>query len=63
VPEEEIQAARAFMNGVHVEREVPMKRKGIAEEQASAIVFFASEDASFISGQILPVGGGATYPF
>ncbi len=43
--------------------EIPMGRRGEAEEQASAIVFLASEDASFISGQVLPVGGGATYPF
>lgn len=63
VPEEEIKAARAFMSGTHIELEVPLKRMGEAVEQASAIVFFASEDASFITGQVLPVGGGATYPF
>jgi len=43
--------------------EVPMGREGTSEEQASAIVFLLSHDASFITGQILPVGGGATYPF
>lgn len=43
--------------------EIPMGRRGEAEEQAAAIVFLASEDASFITGQVLPVGGGATYPF
>jgi dihydroxycyclohexadiene carboxylate dehydrogenase len=43
--------------------EIPMGRKALAEEQAAAIIFLASEDASFITGQILPVGGGATYPF
>ncbi len=43
--------------------EIPMGRKGLSEEQAAAIVFLASDDASFITGQILPVGGGATYPF
>lgn len=41
----------------------PMGRGSTAEEQASAIAFLASDDASFISGQILPVGGGETYPF
>ena len=40
-------------------REIPMGRRATAEEQASAIVFMASEDASFITGQVLPVGGGA----
>jgi dihydroxycyclohexadiene carboxylate dehydrogenase len=44
-------------------REIPLGRAARAEEQASAIAFLASEDASFITGQILPVGGGATYPF
>jgi NAD(P)-dependent dehydrogenase (short-subunit alcohol dehydrogenase family) len=43
--------------------EAPLGRGGLAEEQAAAIAFLASEDASFISGQILPVGGGTPYPF
>ena len=41
-------------------REIPMGRQALAEEQASAIAFLASEDASFITGQVLPVGGGAS---
>lgn len=41
--------------------EIPMGRFATAEEQASAIAFLASEDASFITGQVLPVGGGATW--
>ncbi|ODU05926.1 MAG: hypothetical protein ABS81_06200 [Pseudonocardia sp. SCN 72-86] len=41
--------------------EIPMGRFARAEEQASAIAFLASEDASFVTGQILPVGGGATW--
>ena len=43
-------------------REIPMGRTAVPEEQASAIAFLASEDASFITGQVLPVGGGATFP-
>jgi len=43
--------------------EVPMGREGKSEEPASAIVFLLSHDASFIMGQISPVGGGATYPY
>jgi len=39
---------------------IPMRRRGLAVEQASAIAFLASDDASFITGQILDVGGGAT---
>jgi NAD(P)-dependent dehydrogenase (short-subunit alcohol dehydrogenase family) len=32
------------------------------EEQAAAIAFMASDDASFITGQILSVAGGSTVP-
>ncbi|MFL5191942.1 MAG: 1,6-dihydroxycyclohexa-2,4-diene-1-carboxylate dehydrogenase [Microvirga sp.] len=35
-----------------------MKRYGTLEEQAAAILFFASDEASYITGLILPVGGG-----
>ena len=35
---------------------IPMKRRGTPEEQAAAIAFLASEDASFITGQVLWVG-------
>jgi dihydroxycyclohexadiene carboxylate dehydrogenase len=38
---------------------IPMRRPGLKEEQAAAIAFLASDDASFITGQILSVGGGA----
>jgi NAD(P)-dependent dehydrogenase (short-subunit alcohol dehydrogenase family) len=37
---------------------VPLKRAGTVEEIAEAIVFLASEKASFITGQILGVDGG-----
>jgi len=39
-------------------RETSLGRRGRPEEQASAIAFMASEDASFINGQILLVDGG-----
>ncbi len=41
---------------------VPMGRRSYPEEQAAAIAFLASEDASYITGQILSVAGGATVP-
>jgi dihydroxycyclohexadiene carboxylate dehydrogenase len=37
-----------------------MKRYGTLEEQASAILFMASDEASYLTGTILPVGGGDT---
>ena len=39
-------------------RQTSLGRRGRPEEQASAIAFMASEDASFINGQILLVDGG-----
>jgi NAD(P)-dependent dehydrogenase (short-subunit alcohol dehydrogenase family) len=40
--------------------EVPMGRLGLTEELANAIVFIASDQASFITGHILNVDGGHT---
>ena len=40
---------------------VPMSRLGLPEEQADAIVFIASDKASFITGHILNVDGGKTH--
>src|SRR5437016_10438337 len=39
---------------------VPMGRLGLPEELANAIVFIASDEASFITGHILNVDGGHT---
>jgi NAD(P)-dependent dehydrogenase (short-subunit alcohol dehydrogenase family) len=41
-------------------RTIPMKRVARPEEQADAIVFLASDRASFITGQTLSVSGGLT---
>lgn len=42
------------------ERAIPMRRLGKPEEIAAAIAFLASDDASFITGQTLSIGGGTT---
>ena len=39
---------------------VPMGRLGLSEELANAIVFIASDEASFITGHVLNVDGGHT---
>lgn len=39
---------------------LPMKRLGTAEEVAAAILFVASEQAGFITGEIIHVNGGKT---
>ena len=38
--------------------ETPLGRIGTAQEAAQAIAYLASEEASFITGQVLTVDGG-----
>ena len=40
---------------------IPMERWGLAEEVAEAVVFLASEKASFITGDELYVDGGSVF--
>lgn len=41
-------------------RAIPLGRIGSADDLPGAILFFASDDASFITGQVLSVSGGLT---
>jgi len=43
-------------------RSIPLGRVGRPEEVARAILFFASPDADYITGQTLSVNGGLTMP-
>jgi 3-oxoacyl-[acyl-carrier protein] reductase len=45
-----------------VSRLTPLRRWGTPEEVARAILFLASDDASFITGEVLTVDGGRTAP-
>jgi NAD(P)-dependent dehydrogenase (short-subunit alcohol dehydrogenase family) len=41
-----------------VQERVPLKRHGRAEETAATVLFLASPDSSYITGQTIPVDGG-----
>lgn len=41
-------------------RSIPLGRIGVPEDLPGAILFFASDDASFVTGQVLSVSGGLT---
>lgn len=54
-PEDELRTQRASR--------VPMKRMGTGWDTAYAAMFLASDEASFITGVILPVDGGSSVQF
>jgi 3-oxoacyl-[acyl-carrier protein] reductase len=63
--ETEMTAATAERMGVSFEElketfaaDIPVRRVGQPQDIAAAIAFFASEEASFVSGQVLYVAGG-----
>jgi len=43
-----------------LEQAIPLKRLGRADDLPGAVAFLASDDASFITGQVLSVSGGLT---
>ena len=53
---------KGVREGYHQERQVqlPQQRMATADEVAQVILFLASPEASYVSGVIVPVDGGAT---
>ena len=56
------EAEKAWMAQVvdQVKQSAPMHRYGTIGEQAAPILFLASDEASYITGSVLPVAGGDT---
>ncbi len=59
---DEMKAADAFSGKVlsNLDRVIPLKRLGTPMDIAHAVVFLASEEADFITGQVISVSGGLT---
>ena len=55
---EEASGSAAASAYAHIAREVPLRRSGSSTEVAEAILFLASDQASFITGVSLTVDGG-----
>jgi len=49
--------AEALFDRATIDKLVPMKRAGTAAEVASLVAFLASDDAAYISGQIVSING------
>jgi 3-oxoacyl-[acyl-carrier protein] reductase len=43
-------------------KQIPLGRMGTANDVASAVVFLASDEAGYITGQVLSVNGGMLMP-
>ena len=56
----ETDMTRALTNSAHEEwaSRIPLKRLGSPEDVAAAVCFLASDEASYITGQVLAVNGG-----
>jgi len=60
--ERKLEERRGFFEEM-IQREVPLQRFGSTDEIANAVVFLASEKASFITGACVVVDGGQTRSF
>ena len=46
--------------GKEIKKKIPVRRLGLPDDIANAVLFFAQESSSYVTGQILKVDGGLT---
>lgn len=51
---------QGLFDAAAIERLVPMNRPGLPEDVAGVVAFLVSEDAAYVTGQVLSVSGGMT---
>jgi 3-oxoacyl-[acyl-carrier protein] reductase len=53
-------ASASAFNAERIERLVPMNRTGTPEEVAALIAYLMSDDAGYVTGQVISINGGMT---
>lgn len=48
------------MAGKEIKKKIPARRLGLPQDIANAVLFFAQESSSYVTGQVLKVDGGLT---
>ncbi|TWW09409.1 hypothetical protein E3A20_14590, partial [Planctomyces bekefii] len=46
--------------GDEIKKKIPVRRLGRPEDIAGAVMFFAADESSYVTGQVLKVDGGLT---
>ena len=59
---EEIAKTNEFVKKIFaaMEKTIPLKRTGLPEDIGAAVAFLSSDEANFVTGQVLSVSGGLT---
>ncbi|MEP3480752.1 MAG: 3-oxoacyl-[acyl-carrier-protein] reductase [Fuerstiella sp.] len=58
--ETDMTTAVVEMAGKEIKKKIPARRLGRPEDISNAVVFFAQESSSYVTGQVLKVDGGLT---
>ena len=58
--ETDMTVAVVNLAGDKIKNAIPVKRLGKPEDISNAVLFFAGEEASYVTGQVLKVDGGLT---
>ena len=58
--ETDMTTAVVEMAGKEIKKKIPARRLGLPEDISNAVLFFAQESSSYVTGQVLKVDGGLT---